>query len=141
MARMDELYNDIYSYCEKNECWKVSNSITEWNEILGNNYGVPSYTALVNAGKLEKEKGYGERAYSYRIVPTGKIKEIMEAQKAAKEKEHAEWIIAHYEGQLVLHKARYEEKIKEAEEKYQCDIEWEAEKLAKAKAVLGIKED
>ena len=141
MARMDELYNDIYTYCEENECWKVSNSITEWNEILGNNYGVPSYTALVNAGKLEKEKGYGERAFSYRIVPTGRIKELMEAQKVAKEREHAEWVIAHYEEQMALRKARYDEMIQQAEEQYQRDIEWEAEKLAKAKAVLGIEED
>lgn len=140
MARMDELYNDIYTHCEENECWNVLYTITEWNEILGNNYGVPSYTALVNAGKLEKEKRYGEKAYSYRIVPTGRIKELMEAQKVAKERENAEWVIAHYDEQMAMWKARYEEKIKDAEEKYQRDIEWEAEKLAKAKAVLGIEE-
>lgn len=138
MARMDELYNDIYTHCEENECWKVLYTITEWNEILGNNYGVPSFTALVNAGKLEKEKRYGERAYSYRIVPTGRIKEIMEAQKEARKRKDAEWVIAHYEEQLALRKANYEEMIKEAEEKYQRDIEWEAEKLEKAKAVLGM---
>jgi hypothetical protein len=137
---MDELYNDIYAYCEKNECWKTSGTITEWNKMLGNNYGVPSFTALVNAGKLEKEKGYGEKAYSYRLVPTSRIKELMEAQKVAKEREHAEWVIAHYEDQLALCKARYEEMIKQAEEQYQRDIEWEAEKLAKAKAFLGIEE-
>lgn len=140
MARMDDLYNDIYTYCEENGCWKAMNTITEWNEMLGNNYGVPSYTALVNAGKLEKDKRYGEKAYSYRIVPTGRIKELMEAQKVAKEREHAEWVIAHYEEQLALRKARYEEKIKDAEEQYQRDLDWEMEKLAKAKAVLGIEE-
>ena len=140
MARMDELYNDIYAYCEENECWKTSGTITEWNKMLGNNYGVPSFTALVNAGKLEKEKGYGEKAYSYRLVPTNRIKELMEAQKVAKEREHAEWVVAHYDEQMAMWKARYEEKIKDAEEKYQRDIEWEAEKLAKAKAVLGIEE-
>lgn len=136
MARMDELYNDIYTYCEENECWRALNTITEWNEVLGNNYGVPSYTALVNAGKLEKEQRYGEKAYSYRIVPTDRIKELMEAQKVAREREHAEWVIAHYEEQLALRKARYEEMIKEAEEKYQRDLAFEEEKLEKAKAVL-----
>ena len=35
-----------------------------------------------------------------------------------------------------MRKAQYEEAIKEAEEKYQRDLEWEAERLAKAKAVL-----
>ena len=89
---------------------------------------------------MEREKCYGERTYSYRIVPTGRIKELMEAQKVAKEREHAEWVIAHYEEQLALRKTRYEEMIKQAEEQYQRDLEWEAEKLAKAKAVLGIEE-
>ena len=140
MARMDELYNDIYTYCEENECWKVLNTITEWNEILGNNYGVPSYTALVNAGKLEKEKRYGEKAYSYRIVPTDRIKEKIEAEKKRREIENAKWNINHYEEQLTMRKAQYEERVKEAEEQYQRDIEWEAEKLVKAKAVLGIEE-
>jgi hypothetical protein len=140
MARMDELYNDIYTYCEENECWKALNTITEWNKILDNNYGVPSYTALVNAGKLEKEQRYGEKVLSYRIVPTGRIKELMEAQKVAKERENAEWVIVHYDEQMAMWKARYEEMIKQAEEKYQRDIEWEAEKLAKAKAILGIEE-
>jgi hypothetical protein len=140
MARMDELYNDIYTYCEENECWKALNTITEWNKILNNNYGVPSYTALVNAGKLAKEQRYGEKVLSYRIVPTGRIKELMEAQKVAKERENAEWVIVHYDEQMAMWKARYEEMIKQAEEKYQRDIEWEAEKLAKAKAILGIEE-
>ena len=140
MARMDELYNDIYTYCEENECWKALNTITEWNKIFDNNYGVPSYTALVNAGKLEKEQRYGEKVFSYRIVPTGRIKELMEAQKVAKERENAEWVIAHYDEQMAMRKACYEEMIKQAEEKYQRDIEWEAEKLAKAKAILGIEE-
>jgi hypothetical protein len=62
----------------------------------------------------------------------------MEAQKLAKERENAEWVIAHYDEQMAMWKARYEEKIKDAEEKYQRDIEWEAEKLEKAKVVLGI---
>ena len=136
MARMDELYNDIYTYCEENECWLAWNTITEWNVVLDNNYGVPSYTALVNAGKLVKEQRYGEKAYSYRLVPTGKIKELMEAQKVARERKDAEWVIAHYEEQMAMRKARYEERIKEAEEQYQRDLAFEEEKLAKAKAVL-----
>ena len=138
MARMDDLYNDIYTYCEENECWKAMNTVTEWNEMLGNNYGSACFTALVNAGKLEREKRYGERAYSYRLVPTGKIKELMEARKEAQKKKDAEWVIAHYDEQVARWKANYEEMIKEAEEKYQRYLEWEAEKLEKAKAVLGM---
>lgn len=138
MARMDELYNDIYNYCEENECWLVWNTITEWNLVLCNNYGVPSYTALVNAGKLVKEQRYGEKAYSYRLVPTDKIKELMEAKKVARERKDAEWVIAHYEEQLAKRKAHYEEMVKQAEEQYQRELAWEAEKLEKAKALLGM---
>lgn len=136
MARMDELYNDIYTYCEENECWKAWLTIAEWNETLGTNYGASSFTALVNTERLVRDKRYGEKAYSYRIVPTGRIKELMEAQKVAKERKDAEWVIAHYDEQVALRKARYEEMIKEAEKQYQRDIEWEEEKLEKAKAVL-----
>ena len=138
MARMDELYNDIYAYCEENECWQAFNTITEWNVVLGNNYGVSSFTALVNAGKLEKEQRYGKRVFSYRIVPTGRIKELMEAQKVARERKNAEWVIAHYDEQMAMWKARYEEMIKQAEEEYQRDLKFEAEKLENAKAVLGM---
>ena len=138
MARMDELYNDIYTYCEENECWLAWNTITEWNVVLDNNYGVPSYTALVNAGKLEKEQRYGEKAYSYRLVPTGRIKELMEARKVARERKDAEWVIAHYEEQVARWKSRWEEEIREAEEKYQRYLAFEEEKLEKAKAVLGM---
>lgn len=138
MARMDDLYNDIYTYCEENECWLVWNTITEWNVVLDNNYGVPSFTALVNAGKLEKDKRYGERAYSYRIVPTGKIKERMEAQKEARKRKDAEWVIAHYDEQVARRKAYYEEMVKEAEEQYQRYLAFEEEKLEKAKALLGM---
>lgn len=138
MARMDDLYNDIYTYCEENECWQAWHTITEWNEILDNNYGVPSFTALVNAGKLDKEKRYGERAYSYRIVPTGKIKEIMETKKLVRERENAERIIADYDEQVARWKARWEEEIRDAEERYHRYLAFEEEKLEKAKALLGM---
>lgn len=138
MARMDELYNDIYTYCEEFGCWKAWHTITEWNENFDTNYGVPSFTALVNAGKLMKEQRYGERAYYYAIVPTDKIKEIMEAQKVARERRNAERTIADYEEQLARRKARYEERIKEAEEQYKRELEWDAEQLEKAKALLGM---
>ncbi len=140
MARMDELYNDIYTYCEENDYWEALFTITEWNEELKNNYGTPSYTALFHMGKLSREKRYGERAFSYRLVPTGKVKERIDEKKAQRERERAEYIIRHYDEQLALRKARYEERIKEAEEQYQCDLEWEAEKLAKAKELLDIKD-
>lgn len=138
MARMDDLYNDISKYCEENDYWEALFTITEWNEELKNNYGTPSYTALFHMGKLSREKRYGERAFSYRLVPTGKAKERMDEQKAQRERERAEYVIRHYDEQLALRKARYEEMIKEAEEQYQRDLNWEAEKLAQAKMTLGM---
>jgi hypothetical protein len=138
MARMDDLYNDIYTYCEENECWMAWFTIAEWNENLGTNYGASSYTSLVNTERLVRDKRYGERAYSYRIVPTGKIKERMEAQKEARKRKDAEWVIAHYDEQVARWKADYEEEIRDAEEKYQRYLAIEEEKLEKAKALLGM---
>ena len=136
MAKMDELFNEIYNFCEENGCWKAWNTVKDWNGCIEKEYGSASFTALVNAGRLEKEKRYGEKAYSYRIVPTNEIKEKIEADKKHREIEDAKWDIEHYEERLAQRKAEYEERIKEAEERYQRDLEWEAEKLAKAKAVL-----
>ena len=136
MAKMDELYNDIYAYCEENVCWRAWNSMAGWNGCLDKKYGSAAFTALVDAGKLEREKRYKERAYRYRIVPTGKIKELMDAEKTRREKESAEYTIAHYEEAIARRKARYEEAIKQAEEQYQKELEWETENLEKAKTFL-----
>ena len=136
MAKMDELFNDIYNFCEENGCWGEWMTAGDWNNCLQKKYGSASFTALVNAGRLEKEKRYKATSYSYHIIPTGEIKEKIEADKKRREIESAKWDIEHYEERLAQRKARYEEMIKEAEEEYQRDLEWEAEKLAKAKKVL-----
>lgn len=140
MARMDELYNDIYAHCEENECWQVWYSAKEWNEVLNKNYGIPSFTALVDANKLERVKGYRAKSFEYRIIPTGRIKELMEDNKKQKEKQNAEYIISHYEETIARRKATYEEKIREAEEQYKRDLEWEEERLLTAKSVLNLYE-
>lgn len=136
MAKMDELYNDMYNYCEENGCWKTWMTAKDWNSCLKKKYGSASFTALVNARLLEKEKRYKETSYSYHIIPTGKIKEKIEAAEKERKRENAEYTIAHYEEQLAIYKARYEEAIKKAEEQYQSDLEWEAKKLEEAKKVL-----
>ena len=136
MAKMDELFNDMYNYCEENGCWKTWMTAKDWNNCLKKKYGSASFTALVNAGRLEKEKRYKATCYLYHIIPVGEVKEKIEAEKKERERKSAEYTIAHYEEQLAMRKAQYEEAIKEAEEKYQRDLEWEAERLAKAKAVL-----
>ena len=140
MARMDELYSDIYAHCEENQCWQVWYSAKEWNEILNKNYGIPSFTALVDANKLERVKGHRAKSFEYRIIPTGRIKELMEDNKKRKEKQNAEYTISHYEEAIARRKAIYEEKIREAEEQYKRDLEWEEERLLAAKSILNLYE-
>lgn len=138
MAKMDELFNDMYNYCVENGCWGEWLTAGMWNDRLEKKYGSASFTALVNAGRLEKEKRYKATSYLYHIVPTGEIKEKIEAEKKELQRKNAEWIIAHHEEHLALRKARYEEMIKEAEEQYQRDIKYDKEQLEKAKKVLEV---
>ena len=138
MAKMDELYNDMFNYCEENGCWKTKASAADWNAMLGTNYGSAAFTALANAGRIEKDKAYRSKSYIYNIVPTGKIKEMMEATKREKEIEDAKYVVEHYEEAIAARRARYEEAIANAKRQLELDLEWENEKLAKANAVLGL---
>ena len=136
MAKMDELFNDMYNYCVENGCWGTWMTAGDWNNCLQKKYGSASFTALVSAGLLEREKRYRATSYSYHIVPTGEIKEKIEEEEKERQRKNAEYIVAHYEEQLALRKTRYEEAIKQAEEQYQRDLEWEAKRLEVAKEVL-----
>ena len=138
MAKMDELFNDIYNFCEENGCWGEWMTAGDWNNCLQKKYGSASFTALVNAGRLEKEKRYKATSYSYHIIPTGEIKEKIEAEKKELQRKNAEYIIAHHEERLAMRKARYEEMIKEAEEQYQRDIKYDEEQFERAKKVLEV---
>jgi hypothetical protein len=111
-------------------------TVKDWNECISGEYGPASYTALVNAGRLEKRKKYKATSYEYHIIPTEKIKERLDEEKKRSDIERAEWIVAHYEEQIALRRAQYEEMIKQAEEQLARDLEFEAKKLANAKAVL-----
>ena len=141
MAKMDELYNEIYDLCV--ECGRVFRPMTakEWNSHLNNTYGSGAFTALVNAGKMTKEKGYkNSDPYYYTFIPTGRLAEEMEQTKKNREREDAERVINYHEENVARYQARYEEMIKQAEEQLKRDLEWEAERMEKAKAVLGIEE-
>lgn len=143
MARTDELYNAIYNYCEENKCWKAWMTAKDWNACLGENYGVACFTALVNAGKIEKDKRYGDKSYSYRIVPTGAVKEMMEEEKRKKEIKSAEWTIKNHDETVARIKARYEEAIRQAEEairqaeeQLKYNLAYAQKQLEEAKALL-----
>ena len=137
MAKMDELFNDMYNYCVENGCWGTWMTAGDWNNCLQKKYGSASFTALVRDERLVREENYKGTAYEYRIVPTEKIKEKIEEEEKERQRKNAEYIIAHYEEQLALRKTRYEEMIKQAEEQYQRDLEWEAKRLEVAKEMLG----
>ena len=136
MAKKDELFNDMYNFCEENGCWEEWMTAGAWNNCLHKKYGSASFTALVKDGRLVREENYKGTSYEYRIVPTEKIKEKIEEGKKNGKRKIAEHIIAHYEEHLAKRKAEYEERIKQAEEQYQHDLEWEAKMLADAKKVL-----
>lgn len=138
MAMMDELFNEMCDYCENNMYWDYWMTAKEWNESLGKNYGAASFTALVNWGKLERRQApSNKKAYEYRIVPFGKIKERKEEQEAKIQREYAEKVIATHEERLAEAQARYEEAIKEAEKRLARDLKWAEERLAEAKAILN----
>jgi hypothetical protein len=138
MAMMDELFNEMREYCEKNTYWDYWMTAKEWNERLGKNYTGASFTALVNWGKLERCQSRSNRkAYEYRIVPFGEIKKRKEEQEAKIQREYAERVIATHEERLAEAKARYEEAIKEAEKRLARDLEWAEERLTEAKAILA----
>jgi hypothetical protein len=136
MSKMDELYSKMSNFCDENGCWKTWMTVKDWNECISGEYSSASYTALVNAGRLERRKKYKATSYEYHIIPTEKIKERLDEEKKRSDIERAEWIVAHYEEQIALRRAQYEEMIKQAEEQLARDLEWEAKKLADAKAVL-----
>ena len=138
MAMMDELFDGMCKYCEKNTYWDYWLTAKEWNDILGKSYSGASFTALVNWGKLERRQApSNKKAYEYRIIPYGKIKELKEEQEAKIQREYAERIIANHEERLAEAQARYEEAIKEAEKRLARDLEWAEERLAEAKAILA----
>ena len=136
MAKKDELFIEMYDFCMVNGCWGAQMTVRQWNECIEASYSSASFTALVNDGRLERSKGYKATYYNYNIALTETIKEKIEEAKKEREIKEAEYTIAHYEEQLEKHKAFYEELIKEAEKRYQRDLEREAEDLEKAKAVL-----
>lgn len=137
MAKMDELYNDINKYCNENNGWRHWFSASDWNANLEKNYGVACFTALVNAGKMEKCKGFGEKTFSYRLTPTGKVKEMIEEEQRQRQIENAKWTVEHYEQRVARIRENYEENIRLAEEAFRKQLEWEEENLENAKSLLN----
>ena len=136
MSKMDELYNEMYDFCEENKCWNTWMTAKAWGESVKGEYGPACFTALVNNGKIERRKDYKATSYEYHIVATGKIKEMMEQEKRDQERQYAEYVISHYDEAVARVRARYEEAIKQAEEALARNMEWERDKLGKAQAYI-----
>lgn len=132
-----ELYNAIKSFCEENRCWSVANTVRDWNAILSTNYTPATFTALVNAGLLVKDKRYGEKSYSYTLAKTDEVRKAEAEAKIEYDIEHAHWIIEHYEENIAKRQTVYENEIKRAKQMLEENLEFEAERLAEAKALIG----
>ena len=137
MSKSNELYNMIYDFCDECHCWNSWNTAREWNELIGAEYGAACYTALAKEGRIERSERCGSKPYKYKIVPTKSIREAMEQVKRQREKDDAEYTINHYDESIARVSARYEEMIMQAEEQLARDLEWEAEKMEKAKTTLA----
>ena len=133
----NELYEAIKSYCDENHCWQTSYKVKEWNEILDTNYSATTFTALVKDGRLVREQGYREKTYSYTLAPTPEMLQKEAETKKQREIDSAKYRVEHYDEFVARIRARYEEAIKEAEERLKRDLEWEAKRLAEAQELLN----
>ena len=136
MSKMDELFNDMYKYCEKNGCWEVWMTAKKWCNYMGKEYSPASFTALVKAGRLERDKDYESQSYSYHIVPTEKIEEMIKQGKREAEKKFAEYVIAHYEENVARIRAIYEDMVNDAGEYLERNLEMKLAELKQAKKML-----
>ena len=133
----NELYKAIKSYCDENQCWRVSYKAKEWNEIFGTNYSSATFTVLVKDGLLIRGQAYREKSYSYSLAPTKEMLEKEAETKRQREIERAKDRVEHYDEAVARAKARYEEAIKRAEEELNRDLAWEVERLAEAQELLN----
>jgi predicted DNA-binding protein YlxM (UPF0122 family) len=143
MAKMDELYNDIYEYCEKNDCWTTYNSISGWNEVLGASYAPASFTALVNHGKLDRFKDniyYNNKnqPYKYQLAPIGKVKEKIEKAELEDKIRRANNFIERYEEKIKFWKDSYGKQIAELESKLETKLLDLKDDYEEAKALIDM---
>lgn len=130
-----ELNKAIREYCEENHCWKARNTAKEWNECLGTNYAAATFTAAVKCGWLCREKW--DKSYVYYLPLTDEMIKAEAAAKRERDIKYAKYVIEQYEENIAATKARYEKRIKHAQEDLERDLAWEEERLAEAKNLLS----
>ena len=136
----NELYKAIKAYCDENHGWKAFNTVSDWNAILNTSYSAATFTALVSDGRLERDKRYGEKSYSYRLVPTPEELQKQAEAKRQDEIERAKRIVERYDERVADIKERYEELIAEAERYLKERMAFVEEDTAKAKELLKQEE-
>lgn len=132
----NELYKAIKAYCDENHCWAAYDTVKGWNECLGTSYSAATFTALVSDGRLERDKRYREKSYSYRLVPTPEELQKQAEAKRQYEIECAKRTVERYDERVADIKERYEELIAEAERYLKERMAFVEEDTAKAKELL-----
>lgn len=132
----NELYKAIKAYCDENHCWKALNTMSDWNAILNTSYSAATFTALVSDGRLERDKRYGEKSYSYRLAPTPEDLQKQAEVKRQNEIESAKRTVERYDERVAHIKERYEELIAEAERYLKERMAFVEEDTAKAQELL-----
>ena len=133
----EQLYMAIKDYCEKNQCWPTKLTAKEWNEALGTVYSAATFTALVSAGRLNRDKYYGEKAYRYSLPPTPEMIAKREEEKRQTAIKHAQWRVDTYEEQKAEQAALYDERIAEITKRREERMAWLEEEYIKAKELLA----
>lgn len=121
MSRKNELYKrmlevseEVYGKCD----WsRYYNTMNEWNELVGENYGAATYTALVSDGLIGRFKhtscsGIEKGAYYYYVKqPESEVAEYNKNRDIEK----YENIIATYDERVASCKEFYEEQMRDIE--------------------------
>lgn len=132
----NELYKAIKTYCDENHCWKALNTVSDWNAVLNTSYSAATFTALVSDGRLERDKQYREKSYSYRLAPTPEQLQKQAEAKRRDEIESAKRTVERHDERVAHIKERYEELIAEAERYLKERMAFIEEDTAKAKELL-----
>lgn len=121
MSRKNELYKKMLEVSEEKygkSDWSCHyNTMNEWNELVGENYGAATYTALVNDGLISRFKhisrsGIEKGAYYYYVnQPANEVAEYNKNRDI----ERYENIIADYDERVASCKEFYEEQIRDIE--------------------------
>lgn len=132
----DLLYKAIKDFCDENHCWLTKNTAREWNRLLNTNYSGATFTALVNAGLLDRGKYYEEKSYRYFLPQSPEVIAKRKQSQKQVEIDLAEYYVENYEKRLAKIEADYQRAIAIAEENRKKCLDDENERYRKGKELL-----